>query len=337
MKVSKRKLMGPLMVLLLVFVLFFGFFFIQALSSPNIVEKRVVVGEYTQVGRLDYSAKLKPNLIYGKEEINRNEVIYSALLSKMVVLYSYSFSPSPKEIDGNYRIALLLSPAKGGWEKELEVYKGSISNSFFEISVPVDWDLILAMWKEIENETKYDFGDPNVRFVAELNINCSLFGSNVEEKFLQTSNITYGKVVSFSGFDKIERNSVYTRVSHVNTISLLGFPMEVRDARWIMGIPFLTFLGIFGILGFMGRREFSNYLSNRKKRSFEKKFRNRIVDILEFPEFSKTFRVLNLKDIAKLSYELEKPILKLKGTFAVADGDKVYVYDDNNNNIINRK
>ncbi|MFN3384725.1 MAG: DUF5305 family protein [Archaeoglobaceae archaeon] len=336
MKVRRHKLSRMIMALSLVCALFLGFFFIQAVLSPDAVEKKVLIGEYTQVGRLDYSAKLKPNLIYGKDEINRNEVLYSALLSEMEVIYSYSLSPPPEKLNGNYKITILLSPAKGGWEKELRVYKGEISQSSFDVSIPIDWNLIVAMWKEIENETKYDFGDPNVKLIVGISINCSLFGSNIEERFLQTSNITYGKVISFSEADKSKRDAVYYKISSVNTMSVLGFPIEVRGAKLIFGVPFLAFASLFGALCVVERGELANSLSNRKKKSFEKKFRNRIVDILEFPECSKTFRVLSLKDLAKLSYELEKPILKVKGTFAVVDGDKVYVYDDYNN-IIGRK
>ncbi|MEM0202837.1 MAG: DUF5305 family protein [Archaeoglobaceae archaeon] len=332
-----NRLSGLILALSLTFALLLGFFFIQAVLSPEVVEKKVLVGEYTQVGRLDYSAKLKPNLIYGKDEISRDEVLYSALLSEMKVVYAYSFSPSPEKLEGNYKITILLTPAKGGWEKELEVYRGEISKSSFDVSIPLDWDLILAMWKEIENETKYDFGDPNVNLIVDVSVNCSLFGSNVEEKFIQSSNITYGKVVSFLDADKIEKDAVYAKVSSVNTMRVLGFPVEVRDARFIFGVPFLAFACAFVALCVMERGELASYLSNRKKKSFEKKFKSRIVGILEFPEYSKVFRVSSLKDLAKLSYELEKPILKVKGAFAVVDGDTIYVYDDTNNNIISRK
>lgn len=325
-----------MIVISLACALFFGFFFIQAVLSPEVVEKKILIGEYSQVGHLDYSAKLKPNLIYGKDEINRNEVLYSALLSEMEILYSYSFSPPPEKINGNYRVTILLSPAKGGWGKELGVYKGEIAQSSFKISIPIDWNLILAMWKEIENETKYDFGDPNIKFIVDLSLNCSLFGVDVEEKFFHSSNITYGKVVSFLDADKSKRDVVYSKVSSVNTMNVLGIPFEIKNARLVFGAPFLAFAFVSGAIGVMERRELVNYLSNRKKTSFEKKFKGRIVKVSEFPDYSKVSRVSSLKDLAKLSYELEKPMLKVKDAFAVVDGDTAFVYDDYNN-IISRK
>lgn len=336
MKVDRHKLLGLTMIILLAYILFVGFFFFQALLSPDVAEKRVLSGEYIQVGHLNYSAKLKPNLIYEKDEINGKEILYSSLLSKMEVIYLYSFLPSPEEMKGNYRITILLTPAKGGWEKELGVYTGFFSESPFEISIPLDWDMILAMWKEIENETKYDFGDPNVKFIANLNLNCSLFGENVKENFVQTSNINYGKVISLSEPDKTKKDAVYTQVSSLNTMSVFGFPIEVKNARLIFGILFLASICLFGSLILIEKGEFVNYLSKNKKRSFEKKFRHRIVNILEIPEHSNAVRVLNLKDLAKLSYELDKPILKTKDNFAVVDGDRIYVHD-NDNNIISRK
>ncbi|MEM0503263.1 MAG: DUF5305 family protein [Archaeoglobaceae archaeon] len=335
MKVERHKL-GLMLAPLLAFALILGFLFIQAVLSPEFVEKKILVGEYTQVGRLDYSAKLKPNLIYGKDEISRDEVLYSALLSEMEVVYFYSFSPPPEELDGNYKITILLTPAKGGWKKELEVYKGEISSSSFNASIPLDWGLIVAIWKEIENETKYDFGDPNVNLIVEISVNCSIFGSKVEEKFIQSSNITYGKIISFSEVDKSKKDGVYSKIRSVNTMSVLSFPIEVRDAKLIFGLLFLAFACIFGAVCVMERREIAGYLLDRKKKYFEKRFKSRIVSILEFPEYSKVFRVSSLKDLAKLSYELERPMLKVKDTFAVVDGDTIYVYDDNNN-IISRK
>lgn len=336
MKVGRSRLFRLLAVLSLACALFSGFFFIQAISSPEIVEKKILVGEYTQVGRLDYSANLKSNLIYGKEKITRNEVLYSALLNEMEAVYSYSISPSPEKLNGSYTITLVLTPVKGGWKKELGVQKGKFSSSSFDLSIPIDWNLILKIWKEIENETKYDFGDPNVNFIVDLSLNFSMFGSNVEERFLHSSNITYGKVILFSESDKVKKDAIYSKISSVNTMSVLGFPVEVRDARLIFGIPFLAFMCVLGVFGVVERKELAFYISNRKRKSFERKFRNRIVRAFEFPNYSKVFHISNLKDIAKLSYELEKPILRIENKFVVVDGDTVYIYDDNYDSI-NRK
>jgi len=60
------------------------------------------------------------------------------------------------------------------------------------------------------------------------------------------------------------------------------------------------------------------------------------VNTLEFPEHSEAVRVLNLKDLARLSCELDKPILKADKRFAVVDGERVYIHDDDNI-IIDRK
>ena len=338
MKVNRDKLLKPFAILLLICVVFSGFFFIQAILSPEVVEKNVLVGEYTQVGKIDYSAKLKPNLIYGRDEIRRGDIVYSALLESMEVNYFFSVSPSPEKINGSYTITLLLTPLKGEWEKELGKYRGEVDASSFTISVPLDWNPILAMWKEIENETKYDFGDPNVRLIVDIGLNFSLFGSNVEERFLQSSNITYAKTISFSEMDKIKKGAIYSKVSSTNTMRIFSFPVEVRDARLISGLPFFAFTCLLGLVGFVERKKFAGYISNRKEKSFERKFRNRIVGISDFPDYPKVFRVSSLRDVAKLSHELEKPILKARNAFAVVDGDTIYVYDDNRgNNTIDRK
>ncbi|MEM4155166.1 MAG: DUF5305 family protein [Archaeoglobaceae archaeon] len=331
MKIKRSKLPGMIAVLLLLFILFTGFYFIQALSSPEIMTKRVVSGEYTQTSRLDFSASLKPNLIYEKESVNSKEVLYSALLERMELLYRFSISPELEGVFGNYSIILSLTPTKGGWEKEIGIYMGELSASSFEISIPLDWEMILAMWKTIENETKYDFGDPNVKFLANFNVKGSLFNKKIEEKFSHTSNITYGKVISFSELNKSKKDAIYEEQSYTNALSVFGYPIEIKNAKFVFGIPFFTLTALMGIFISLKREEISDYLSKRERRAFERKFRKRIVTTLDFPKYSGAVRVLNLKELAKLSYELDKPILKAENTFAVLDGEQLYVHDNDNN------
>ncbi len=334
-KVRFNKLIG---VVLVVFTLISGFCFLffQTLFSPDYVENRTLITEYTQSGNLDYSAELKPNLIYEKEKISSSAVLYSALLKKMDLIYSYTFNPPPEELRGSYRLTLLLSPVKGGWEKEIWSYSDQFSGSGFEISIPLDWDMINLMWKEIENETKYDFGEPNVRFISEINLKSIISGREIKENFIQSSNVTYGKIISLSEFNKSKKGTIYSNVTSVSMLSFLGFPIEARNLRLLFGVEFFALAALLGVFVFMNKSEISEYLSKRERRSFERKFRNRIVNTVEFPEHSGAVKVLNLKDLAKLSYELDKPILKVGNRFAVVDGERVYVHDDDNI-IINRK
>jgi len=336
MNFNGRKFKKPTAAILIVLTLISGFYFFITLFSPDIVEKKTLSLEYVQSGRLDYSAELKPNLIYEREIISGNEVLYSALLKRMELFYFYRFHPTPEDVEVSYRIKILLSPTKGGWEKEIGTYNGNISKHVLELRIPLDWEMVNLMWKEIENETKYNFGDPNVRLVADLNVRGRISGQEINEKFIQSSNITYGKIISLSEPEKSKTGEIYSNTAQVNTMSLFGFPMEVRNARLIFGAEFLSLALVLGIFIFTNKSEIADYLSKRDKRSFERKFRNRIVNTLEFPEHSEAVRVLNLKDLARLSCELDKPILKADKRFAVVDGERVYIHDDDNI-IIDRK
>jgi hypothetical protein len=60
------------------------------------------------------------------------------------------------------------------------------------------------------------------------------------------------------------------------------------------------------------RRNFSDYLRKRKIRVFERKFKNKIVSLAEEVNFNNAIKVKDLKDLGKISYELEKPIVKAK-------------------------
>lgn len=336
MKVGGSKLTGLIFVILLVSILLLGFYFLQAVFSPEVVEKKLLVGEYNQRSYLDFSAILKPNLIYEREEINGEEVLYSALLQRMDLIYKYSFLPELERVSGEYNIVLMLTPVKGGWEKEIGVYKGDFSTSVLEVSIPINWEMIIMLWKTIENETKYDFGDPNVKVLANLNIRGFLFNRSIEESLSHASNVTYGKIIKFSEVNKSKKDVVYEVVRYKNTINVLGYPLEVKNAKIILGAPFFAIIAALGIFTFNERAEIKNYISRRERRSFERKFRKRIVSVIDLPEYSRTVRVSNLKELAKLSYELDKPILKSENGFAVFDGDRVYVHN-NDNNIIQGK
>ncbi|MEM3139623.1 MAG: DUF5305 family protein [Archaeoglobaceae archaeon] len=334
MRLSKRSI-GVVITFLAALTIILGFYFLIALFSSETVEKKVLVGEYTQTGRLNFHATLKPNLLYEREEIDSDYVIYSALLDKMELLYNYSFSPSLERAFGNYSIVLLLTPVKGGWEKEIGVYSGEISASGLQLEIPLDWEMVLAIWKAIENETKYDFGEPNVKILINLKLEGSLFSKPLDVKFSQSSNITYGKVISFSELNKSRKEAIYDQISYVNMMNIFGLPVEIKNAKIAFGISFFGLITLLGVFMSLERRGLADYILSRERKSFERKFKRRIVSVLEVPEKSTEIRVLNLKELAKLSYELEKPILKSEQKFAVVDEDIIYVHDENSRKEIN--
>jgi hypothetical protein len=323
---KQAKTLG--LIILLVCCGLTGTLFLYSLLLPDSIQIKTVSGEFKQLGDLDFHAKLKKNLIYEKDEINKEYTLYSSLLESMNLTYRYSASPA-ENISGEYAITLKLSPVKGGWEKEISKFENRI-NGPFELQIPLDWNRILSDWKQIEKETNYDFGDPNIKFQAYIRIS-DPFGKRQE--FLQESNITYGKTIAISGSTKEGKEVYYTTTTVSNKIGFFGSKIESQTLKLAFGTLFFSLIFPTSFLALRKRRNFSDYLRKRKIRVFERKFKNKIVSLAEEVNFNNAIKVKDLKDLGKISYELEKPIVKAKEKYAVIDGETVYLYDNNNNNI----
>lgn len=314
----KRKRNLRIWMALVVFCSLAGLLFLHFLLTPDHLQIKIISGEFEQLGDLDYRAKLKHNLIYERDEINREKVLYSALLEEMTLIYRYIPNPA-KNISGECLITIKLSPLKGNWEREISKFESKI-NSSLEIQIPLDWSRIISEWRQIEKETEYDFGEPNVKFSAHIRIS-DPFGK--EQEFNHVANITYGKVITISGAIKEAREKYQTTTAVKNKIDLFGAILDVQTLKMSFGAIFFLLLLPTSLLTLKERRNLSEYFRERKRRVFERRFRNKIVSLAEELDFKNPIRVDSLKDLGKISYELEKPILKSGGKYAVIDNENL--------------
>lgn len=293
---------------------------LAGLGNEDKVTERRVIGYYMQKGKVDYSAQLKPNLIYGTQEVS-NADLYSALIERMNLRYTYSFTGGDAE--GNYSIDVFLTPSKSPeWEKKIYSKSGVFSKGFTE-EIPLNWTEMLGTWKAIERETNYNFGSPTAKMEVYVNVKGNVKGSEVAEKFNQTASVVYGRLIQFSGLEKNQDGKVYGMVERPYYISVLGLQIKPSTAVMLFGITLsASALSLAGLL-YIWRDGINEYIRSREKRTFEKKFGRYIVKASGELNGGKIINV-DLNGLGKLSNELDRPILDYGDRYVVIDGGYTY-------------
>ncbi len=301
-----------------------AFYFVQAVTTPEKISSKVTLGEYRQMGRLDYEAELKPNLVYGVDEIESGSIVYPSLVNNMSLAYTYAFEAENGSVSGSYVIKLLLAPEKGQWTKVLEKRAGSFTNTFTEV-IPLNWTAILATWGAIEKETKYNFGSPRVVVLTEVKAEGVVGGKDMAIDFTHSPAVVYGKALRFDELTKEDYGKVYTESTIANRMGVLGGSIEVSRAKTIfgslLGFSLLAFVGS----AYMSREEIKTYVTSRKDRAFYRKYGKIIFATSTKPEIDKVIRLEDVESLGRISYELDRPIISYNNELMVIDGDTAYV------------
>ncbi len=279
----------------------------------------IVRGSYKHIGELGYEAELKPNRIYGKRTIGSGDTVYSSLLSNMTLIYSYKLE-NADNVTGTYRIAVVEgSFSRERWEKEYYVKSGSFEGEM-NARIPVNWTEVLALWKGIEKETRYDFGEPTLRVIVSVNakgVAEGIAGNEFESKFNHTAEIAYGRTLKFSNADKRESGKVISREVVDPKVKLMSFYIPADNAK-------TAFSAIF-VLSLLGAVISSNVLSRVKAARRNGKKNETGIKVSGIHNFLRVVEVPDAKGIEKLSYELDRPVLSLENKLVVLDGDTAYI------------
>jgi hypothetical protein len=328
-----KRIILPVFVIFITGSIFWSVTFLSILNTPDRVIVENKVGDYIQKGEMGYTAILKPNSIYGKTIIDKQDgvAIFTKILKEFQVDYSYSVS-GVENITGKYTLKTFLRPTESRnapvWTKELHyISRGSFSGSKWTKTFTIDWDYIMNLWNQIQEETGYRYGNPEVIIDIRTDINGYVGDQTIHANFSHVIPIVHDSSLIFDNLEKQEKKSVLKKKEVENTVEIFGFfKIQSNNAKKLSAGFSICFISVSLLMGYKTRHSFRSafkeYKKKRKLNEFRKKYGNIVVEVDTVE--NGTFTLKNFKDLGKLAVELEKPILETEEDYRVIDGYKIY-------------
>ncbi|AEA47425.1 DUF5305 family protein [Archaeoglobus veneficus] len=327
-----REILAALLVISVAGMVVWGAVLFDCYDEPDRIKVREKRAEYVQKGEMNYTAFLAPNVIYGKEELSKGEgVVYTNLMKEMWVEYSYEIT-NCESLSGTYVMRTFLYPSETrnapSWEKELPfTVSGSFNGKSWSESIKLDWGYVLNLWKTIQEETGYRYGKPAVRFDVDVKVDGYAGGTPVHDKFSHTMSVVYDKSLIFENMEKDEVKGVFAIREVENTVDVFGVDTPVSSARTVAIAGFVLSSISAVSLTYVMRGDFKDAIAElrakRRLSEFRRKYGNMIVgvDIRD----NGAIVLKDIKDMGKLAFELEKPILETEKDYRVIDGERLYM------------
>lgn len=291
--------------------------------------------EYYQRGTFNYSATLKPNVIYNKTTLEPGEgPMFTRIIDDINVNCIYTFEGTkPANLTVHYNVKeYLLAP---NWQRQIAETQqetlsseGPSTNLLINNIPPVDISSLKILVNNITQETGINMYEYNVTIVVQMSIEAETTEGLISESFTPQlmvgfkSSYTEGDVISIEGL----QHSKNGKITNTNTIHNSWVVTQRYTSYILSGI---SFPGLLIVTWY--------YLRNRPTKPKKPEalieeiiepFKEIITETAEEPQFKDHFTKISLntlQDLAKVADTLAKPIVH---TFRPPETHIFYVIDE---------
>ncbi len=214
---------------------------------------------YQHEGKFSYHAT-GGSEVYDYGRVETGDPVFLALVKEITLDFNYKLSSTAEVTSaGEYKLSLELSEPNG-WHRRLElVPPTSFSGTSFSTSTTIDLNAILALVRSLEEKTGYSRPHYDVHIIPSININASLAGHPIAERFspplifkLDMHQLYLdGSSPLEEGADPVHPVELKMQPEFQPipaTVTILGIELMVDAARWIASLAFiLSALGIIAI------------------------------------------------------------------------------------------
>lgn len=286
-------------------------------SAPVEEKKSTTLCSYGHMGRYDYVARLKPNILYENQStLHPGEgTFYIRMIEKIDIYFSYLFScDRPADIETELYSVRVNLEAPDRWVKQVEnVYENSEGGSgelSAEFSIEVTWLEELASTIEEETGTSSSTYEikikPKIRTVAETDV------GEVDEIFTQNLVVSFnyggggGNRITVSSLENSSSGSIkQTDTVYHNEVSDQRRASYVMFAVAFIGLIYMTFV----VMKARPRKP------EKPLKEVIAPFEEMIIEVAEEPSYKRlraTIAMKSLEDLANLASGLGKPIFHLE-------------------------
>lgn len=285
----------------------------------------------------DYSVFLRPNTVFGTEELGPGQTYYNTLVDSIEARFSYDFATDvPARITGWYEVTTTLAVGELPGERVLVVPRIEFaqeegSQASVALTVPVDRQVYRDRVQEILSETGVQTRvDATVTYVAHVEVAASAAAGTVQEVLEPTLTLPLGQEAFSITGDRALRDSGVVYQSEVRPIPDAG------GGRWAwLAVTALSTLLLGFSRGTVPRTAEADPLGQEARR-LRRKYRKRIAHAgpgaADLPG-GEVVAVASMDDLARVSEELLKPIIYANSSsqggahlFYIVDGSTRYEY-----------
>jgi hypothetical protein len=324
MKTTKWTLTTGVFTALLALSLYGCYFFIR---MPTTRSKNVIDLYYTQTANYNYTALVKPSLLYeNRTKITTDEPLYTKLVEQLDITLQYNLTQNPnplKMTDTTIKYEASASLSGSDWVKTYPISLETSKPATFTETYTLNITEIEGTIETIGEETGNRVYSYTYEINPQISLTASAVGKPVEQEFNPTLTLEFeGGKITFEGLSKAKPGSVTHMESETAT---WRFGWEVGDMK---AVSIITSIAIASVLIVSVR----NLQVERAGRTFLERLngdiRDKIVETSEPPERIEraTVKVSSLADLAKVAEEAFKPIIHHGNVFYVLDGDQRYEF-----------
>ena len=305
----------------------------SAYQIPETETQIIPLWEYKHIGIYNYTAQLKPNLIYNKTVLKPGEgPIYLRITDSINFSFTYIFQSS-QQADANitYRLSEYLQSFK--WTKQLYATTETTINAkgtSIEIPVnsipPISVDNIQSIAAKLDQEIGVYSSEYNATITIEIRIKAQSTEGTINEQINPTLTLTFkrgtseGDVIHIHGLENTETGVV----THENVIRN-DWVINQRYASY--GLTAAALVGLaLSIWAYMKTKP--PQLKKITLKDIIEPYEDIIAEVIQKPNYKTPLTIIQMKsmeDLVKVADSLAKPILHLK-----KEGNKhvFYVIDE---------
>jgi len=320
------EIKSRLLALLLLFVFLSIISLSGVYSSYQLPIEKIVIAEaikYNHVGKYDYTANLKPNIIYNQTTLKPGQGrIYRSITENITTTFSYTFELSglehPANITTEYDMATYLSTPR--WNPIQFSKSNSSTLEFtgttaqFSTSYPINISSVEEMTQSIQNELGVYSSQYNLTINIRIHTVANTLNGTVNEYFIPTLTVFFTYKTGEGDYISI------SNLLHTDSGILAGIPKTIYQG-WVVLQRFASITLAMISFACLAITTMAYIQIKPKKKPMKREkpveeiiapFEEIVVNVAKEPSYENrrvTITMKSLEDIVKVADGLEKPIL----------------------------
>lgn len=275
------------------------------------IYQTVIFGTYQQYGIYNYTAQLKPNIIYNKTILTPNEgTLYTNIVNYVNITFTYTFMSTPGPTDQTVQHQILIQlESPGKWARNLTIIE---ARELFQLTDDLNFTFqinpkkVAELVEKIENETGLSSPNYRINISPTIHVKANTTVGIIEDTFNPKLTIAFVQDPSIGKYIAIWplKNSIEKIIGAEQILQSWVLNLRIASIIFVMvsasGLTIMTRLHI---------------KTKPKVKTIAKiiaPYKDIVAETTQSPpETNTVIEVKSLEDLAKIADIMNKPILYL--------------------------
>lgn len=302
---------------------------------PETETQTIPLWEYQHLGIYNYTAQLKPNLVYNKTTLTPGEgPVYLRITESINFSFTYTFQSS-KQANANITYSISQNIQSTKWTKQLNTTtETTISTTGNNIEIPIDTippisvNTIQSLAAQLDQEIGVYSSEYNATITIKIQATAQTTEGTINEQFNPTLTLTFkrgtgeGDIIDIRGIENTKTGAKTQQITIYNDWVLnQRYASYGLTAAAIIGMAFTGLLYMKAKPTKPGRPE--KYLEE-----IIEPYEDIIAEVIQEPAYKTpltTIQMKSMEDLVKIADNLARPIIHLEKT---GNNHAFYVIDE---------